>query len=243
MLLVAHGVDSFRAFPHYLPYANALWGGPENTYKYFSDSAVDWGEQLKWTKEWVDHNDIKECSFAYFAAPILLPSDYGIPCQLLPTFDTQGSGEITVAPVVRGPILVSMGDLSGYEFGTWVRNPYHRLFIRKPDEVIADGIAVFYGDQALPEAEALAHISRARANLRTDPQGALREARIAVALDPNGFDANRALGNALAATGDKDGARAAFTVALRRTFEMEQGAHAYWRPIVERRLATLTQGR
>lgn len=241
-LLVAHGIDSLRAFPHYIPYANALWGGPENTYKYFSDSAVDWGEQLKWTKEWVDRHNVKECSFAYFAAPILLPSDYGIPCQLLPTFDTQSSGEINVPSVVRGPILVSMGDLSGYEFGTWVRNPYQRLSVRKPDEVIAHSIAVFYGDQSLPELTALAHISRARGNMRNNPQEAVREARTAVALDPNGFDANRALGNALAATGDKDGARAAFTVALRRTTEMEPGAQADWRHIIERRLATLTQG-
>ncbi|MGA2568876.1 MAG: glycosyltransferase family 39 protein [Terracidiphilus sp.] len=240
-LLVAHAADSVRSFPHYVPYANALWGGPENSHRYFSDSAADWAEQLKWTKEWVDRHQVKECAFAYFAAPVLMPSDYGIPCQLLPTFDTQWGGQIEVAPVVHGPILISVSDLSGYEFGTWVRNPYHRLFVREPDEVIADSIAVYYGDQALPEAEALAHIDRAYAQLRTNPKEALREAKIATALDPNGFDANRALGNALAATGDLDGARAAFTVALRRTTGMEPGAEAHWKPIVEQRLANLAQ--
>ncbi len=242
-LLALHGVDSLRAFPHYLPYANALWGGPENSHRYFSDCMVDWGEQLKWTKEWVDRRQVKQCSFAYFAAPFLLPSDYGIPCQLLPTFDMQSEREIAVPPVVPGPVLVSVGDLSGYEFGTWVRNPYRRLARRKPDEIIAHSIAVFYGDQALPEVAALAHISRAGNLRRRDPQGAVREAREAVALDPSGFDANRALGNALAATGDLDGARAAFTVALERTAEMEPGAKAHWKPIVERRLAELVKGR
>jgi hypothetical protein len=95
--------------------------------------------------------------------------------------------------------------------------------VRKPDEVSAHSIAVYYGDQALPEAAALAHIRRARGRLTRDPQVAVREAKTAVALDPSGFDANRALGNALAAAGDRDGARAALTVALRRTTKMEPG--------------------
>ena len=51
---------------------------------------VDWAQQLKWTKQYLDANNIHECWFAYFAAPFLLPSDYGIPCKLLPTLDTTG---------------------------------------------------------------------------------------------------------------------------------------------------------
>jgi hypothetical protein len=75
------------------------------------------GQQLKWTKQWVDENPVTQCWFAYFPAPFLLPSDYGISCRLLPTADTVGEEGITVPPVVHGPVLVSFADLNGFEYG------------------------------------------------------------------------------------------------------------------------------
>ena len=36
LLLAAHAVESLRSFPNYIPFGNALWGGPANTHKYFS---------------------------------------------------------------------------------------------------------------------------------------------------------------------------------------------------------------
>jgi 4-amino-4-deoxy-L-arabinose transferase and related glycosyltransferases of PMT family len=238
-LLVAHAAESLRTFPNYIPFGNALWGGPAKTHEYFSDAAVDWAQQLKWTKQWLDENNVKECSFAYFAAPFLLPADYDIPCKLLPTFDTSYIQEITVPPVVKGPVLISYGDLAGYEFGTWVRNPYEFFNRRKPDAVIKDAIAVYYGDFAVPDATAMAYIRRANRGLRRDPVAALAAARQAVALVPNGFDANRALGDALEANGDFEGAKAAYRVVMSRLPEMEPSAQERWRPMLERRIAEL----
>ncbi len=242
ILLGAHAVESLRCFPNYIPFGNALWGGPANTHKYFSDAGVDWAQQLKWTKQWLDEHNVKECSFAYFAAPFLLPSDYDIPCKLLPTFDTSYIQEIQVPPVVKGPILISYGDLGGYEFGTWVRNPYEMFNRRKPDAVIMDSIAVYYGDFAIPDAQAMAYMRRATRGLRADPAAALGAARTAVSLVPNGFDANRALGEALAANGDWVGAKAAYGVVMGRLPEMEPSAQLHWRPILERRMAELDAG-
>jgi hypothetical protein len=242
ILLGAHAVESLRSFPNYIPFGNALWGGPANTHKYFSDAAVDWAQQLKWTKQWLDDHNVKECSFAYFAAPFLLPSDYDIPCKLLPTFDTGYIQEIQVPPVVKGPILISYGDLGGYEFGTWVRNPYEMFNRRKPDAVIMDSIAVYYGDFAIPDAQAMAYTRRATRSLRADPAAALSAARTAVSLVPNGFDANRALGDALAANGDWAGAKAAYEVVMSRLPEMEPSSQQRWRPILERRMAELDSG-
>ena len=145
-------------------------------------------------------------------------------------------------PVVKGPILISYGDLGGYEFGTWVRNPYEMFNRRKPDAVIMDSIAVYYGDFAIPDAEAMAYIRRATRGLRADPAAALSAARTAVSLVPNGFDANRALGDALAANGDLEGAKAAYGVVMGRLPEMEPSAQLRWRPILERRMAELEAG-
>ena len=239
-LLVWHAVDSVRVFPNYIPYANILWGGPSHTHEHFSDSATDWGQQLKWTKQWLDAHNIHDCSFAYFAAPFLLPSDYGIPCKLLPTADTSYEQDIPVPPVVHGPILVSLADLNGFEFGTKVRNPYQPLFLRQPDAIIANGIAVFYGDVSLPEAAAIEYQMQASRNLQKNPRAALAAARRAVALVPSGFDANLALGDAFAATGDPKAARAAYAVALNRIPEMEPTSQQQWRPVVEKKLAALS---
>jgi hypothetical protein len=87
-LLLWHVTDSVRMFPNYMPYANIFWGGPSKTNLYFTDSATEWGQELKWVKQWTDAHHITQCWFAYFPAPYLLPSDYGISCKLLPTLDT-----------------------------------------------------------------------------------------------------------------------------------------------------------
>lgn len=224
-------------FPNYMPYANVLWGSPANTHLYFSDSATEWGQELKWTRQWLDARGIKQCWFAYFPAPFLLPSDYGIPCKLLPTDDTMGEGDILLPPVVHGPLLISFADLNGFEFGTKVRNPYQKLFERKPDAVIANGVAVFNGDFSLPEAAALAYEQQAADALKKNPHAALIAAWQAVTLVPDGFDANLVLGDALAALGDRAAAQSAYTAAMRRVGDMEPSSQKQWRPVVAKKLA------
>ncbi|HEX4019554.1 MAG TPA: glycosyltransferase family 39 protein [Acidobacteriaceae bacterium] len=238
-LLLWHMAASVRMFPNYMPYANVLWGGRTKTHLYFSDSATDWGQQLKWTKTWLDAHHVQQCWFAYFPAPFLLPSDYDIPCKLLPTADTIGEMDIFLPPVVHGPILISFADLNGFEFGSKVRNPYQMLFERKPDAVIANGIAVFNGDFHLPDAAAMQYEWQARDLLRKNPQASLSAAQQAVALVPDGFDANLALGDAFAALGNPAAARAAYQVASNRIPEMEPTSQKQWRPILEKRLATV----
>jgi hypothetical protein len=247
-LLLWHAVDSVRTFPNYLPYANVLWGGPSKTHLYFSDSATDWAQQLKWTRQWVDSHNVKECWFAYFAAPFLLPSDYGIPCKPLPTLDTMSEEDIHVPPIVHGPVLISFGSLNGFEFGSKLQNPYQRLFEREPDDVIANSIAVFNGDFSLPEAAAIEYEQRSRASLEgnpeapkapKDPKAALLAAQQAVALVPNGFDANLALGDAAAALGDWPAAQAAYQTALARLAQGEPTAQEHWRPILDKKMATV----
>jgi hypothetical protein len=227
-LLLWHVVDSLRMFPNYMPYANVFWGGPSKTNLYFTDSATEWGQELKWVKQWTDSHHVTQCWIAYFPAPFLLPSDYGIPCRLLPTPDTGNQLNLDVPPIVHGPILISYPDLNGFESGTRVRNPYQTLFERKPDDVIANAVAVYYGDYALPDASAAQYIQRGQALLNKHPDQALALAHQAVAASPQGFDANRFLGDALIRNGDPAGAIAAYQVAKRRLADMEPGARQYW---------------
>lgn len=54
------------AFPHYLPYYNALGGGTENGYKHITDSNYDWGQDLKRLQTFVDENNIEHIRLNYF---------------------------------------------------------------------------------------------------------------------------------------------------------------------------------
>jgi 4-amino-4-deoxy-L-arabinose transferase-like glycosyltransferase len=234
-LLLWHVIDSVRMFPNYMPYANVFWGGPSKTNLYFTDSATEWGEELKWVKEWTDAHDVKECWIAYFPAPFLLPSDYGIPCQLLPTPD---NWDAYAPPVVHGPLLVSYPDLNGFELGSKVRNPYQSLFERKPDDVIVDAVAVYYGDFSLPDASATPYVRRGYQLLAKHPQQALALARQAVAASPQGFDSNWLLGDALVATGNPADAIPAYEIVKQRISEMEPSARAKSSPNLEKDLNT-----
>ena len=56
-LIAWFALESYRIRPHYLAYFNQLAGGPENGYKHLSDSSLDWGQDLKELRKWIDVNN------------------------------------------------------------------------------------------------------------------------------------------------------------------------------------------
>ncbi|GBE16803.1 dolichyl-phosphate-mannose-protein mannosyltransferase [bacterium BMS3Abin15] len=54
------------SFPSYLSYFNELVGGPKNGYKYVTDSNVDWGQDLKRLRDWVEENNVDKIRVDYF---------------------------------------------------------------------------------------------------------------------------------------------------------------------------------
>jgi len=229
-LVAAHCLSSLAAFPTYMAYANEAWGGPSQTHRYLTDSNTDWGQQLIAVKSYVDQHQIHDCWFAYFVAPFILPSDYGIPCKLLPTADTGwGAMEIEVPPVVHGPVFISYSDLVGYEFGSEKLNPYQDFIARKPDAVIQNGVAVYNGDFSIPMAQAISHVSKAWGLRRSkDLAGALQEAETAVSIDPQFIDAQRALGRMLQDQGRNAEAASHYNqaLAIARTMDPSTGTGA-----------------
>jgi hypothetical protein len=66
-LLVWYGLANLLAFPYYVSYFNELVGGPGQAYKYVTDSNVDWGQDLKRLKTYVDSNpQIQKIAVDYF---------------------------------------------------------------------------------------------------------------------------------------------------------------------------------
>ncbi len=53
-------------YPHFLSYFNEIAGGPDNGYVYTVDSNLDWGQDLKRLKKWVDENNIEKIYVDYF---------------------------------------------------------------------------------------------------------------------------------------------------------------------------------
>jgi hypothetical protein len=65
-LILWFTASSFSIYPHYLAYFNELVGGSDKGYKYLVDSNLDWGQDLKGLKKYMDDNDIGKIKLAYF---------------------------------------------------------------------------------------------------------------------------------------------------------------------------------
>jgi 4-amino-4-deoxy-L-arabinose transferase-like glycosyltransferase len=215
-LLVFQAVSSARAYPAYMAYANELWGGPSQTYKYLSDSNADWGQQLKSVKKYLDARGVKECWFVYFGEGVIDTKYYGIPCKPLPTADSLWVNEkIEAPPAIDGPVLISAGDLSGFEYGPGALNPYAQFQTLKPTAVIDYSVFVFDGHFEIPLAAAKSHIQTARGLMEAKQfDSALLEAQQAVALAPDNAEANAVLGDVLTELHRWEEARAAYEKAL-----------------------------
>jgi 4-amino-4-deoxy-L-arabinose transferase-like glycosyltransferase len=155
-LLAWQTVTTVRVAPNYMAYGNEAWGGPLQVRRYLSDANVDWGQQLKTVKRYLDQNQISDCWFAYFPDGAVQPRDYGISCKRLPT----PSGlwwfnlPMTVPPRIEGTVLISESVLDGVESGDGVLNPYDGFRELRPAAILADGVYVYRGSFPVPLASA-----------------------------------------------------------------------------------------
>jgi hypothetical protein len=223
ILLVYQAATAIRMYPAYMAYANEFWGGPTQTWKLLSDSNVDWAQQLKATKRYIDEHHIQDCWIIYFAEPVVDIRYYGIPCRTLPTMDSAWMGEdIETPPEIDGTLFFSAGDLSGFEFGPGKMNPYADFKKVKPVASIDYGIYVFQGHFAIPRAAAMSHAQRVPKLIEAkQPDRALAEAQQAVALAPDYAQGQLALGDALMASGQETEGRAAYQRALELATSIE----------------------
>ena len=241
VLLLVHAASSLLAFPNYIAYANELWGGPSQTYKYLTDSNSDWGQQLKSVKQYLDQRGVKECWFLYFAEGVAEPSYYGIPCKPLPTINTLWLNlPMDVPRSINGPVLISASNLSGVEFGPGTLDPYARFRLLKPTTVIDRGVFVFDGKFDLPLAAALSKVQKAQ-NLAQEKQldQALQEAQAAVALSPDSIHTQLALGDILREMGQPQQARASYEKALQLAKTIEPEFQIRSVPTIEEKLQSV----
>ena len=236
ILLLWNAVSSLRTYPVYLAYSNELWGGPSQTYRYLSDSNADWGQQLIAARKYLDSRHVQNCWMAYFAAVVADPAYYGVNCKPLTTIASVWlQPTIDVPASIDGPVLISAGVLSGYEFGPGELNPYEQFQHIRPTAVIEDGLFVFDGHFKIPLASALNHVTRAQIAARDNRlQDALSEAETAVTLAPRSVQAQAELGDILRQLKRPDESRAAFQKALESAQTIRPEFQHGWIPGLKR---------
>jgi hypothetical protein len=82
VLLVWYVVGAARIFPHDLAYFNEIAGGPDGGYNWLVDSNLDWGQNLKELKTWLDAHGVERVFLSQLSPS--RPEVYGIQATLLP---------------------------------------------------------------------------------------------------------------------------------------------------------------
>jgi hypothetical protein len=238
VLVALHIGSSLRAFPNYIAYANEFWGGSERSYKVLSDSNVDWAQQLKQTRKYLDDRGIKDCWFAYFDQVFVDPSYYHIPCKTLPTGLSRQTLTAAIPAQIQGTVLLSASELSGEFWGPGSLNPYAQFRNLRPDDVIGGGVLVFRGQFNLPLVSAISHQLAAIRFLQGGYlDRALQEAQTAVSLAPDDASSQALLGDALTQLKQKDDAREAYQRALLLARTVYPDFQSSMVPLLQDRLA------
>jgi len=186
---------------------------------------------------------VKDCWFVYFGEGVADFKYYGIPCKPLPTVVTLWLNEqLDVPAVIDGPVLISAGTLSGFEFGPGPLNPYEQFKRLKPAAVIQHGVFVFDGRFDIPLAAALDHMLKANNLLAAKQVGpALAEAQTAVTLAPNSVETQLMLGDVLAAMDQTEQARAVYEKALLLAKTVEPEFQIRVIPSIEQKLQSIAK--
>lgn len=77
LLLGWHIISSLASFPYSLSYFNEFVGGPSNGISWLDDSNIDWGQELKGVKRYMDEQRISSVTLFSFT-PYDNPDYYGI---------------------------------------------------------------------------------------------------------------------------------------------------------------------
>lgn len=139
--LACTAISSLRIAPHQLAYFNESIGGPEQGYRYLSDSNLDWGQDLKGLKAYIEREKLPIIYLSYFGtAP---PAYYGIRYQ-----DVASKGTLGPPPPEKVPADAPRKILaiSAYNFQDVSKadNPLFRwLWTRRPIAKIGYSIFVY----------------------------------------------------------------------------------------------------
>ena len=142
ILLVFTATSSLRIAPHQLAYFNEIVGGPDRGYYYLSDSNLDWGQDLKGLKAYMEREKLPIIYFSYFGtAP---PDYYGIRYQYVAgkgALEWPPPGDMVSPGAPRKLLAISVYNLQDV---SRPNDPLFRwLWVRQPTAKIGYSIFVY----------------------------------------------------------------------------------------------------
>lgn len=137
-------VEFAMVCPHYLAFFNQFVGGPSHGHEYLVDSNLDWGQDLKGLKRWMNQHDVHHINLSYFGTAD--PDYYKIDCTYLPGGPFYDDNRVS-NPRLPGFVAVSVTNLRGVYFPEATRGIYQPLLDMKPAAVIGYSIYVYWVDQ------------------------------------------------------------------------------------------------
>ena len=136
-------VSSLKTFPDFLTYFNETIG-TRPPHEILVDSNLDWGQDLKGLKRWMDKNSVKTIQLAYFGTAD--PAYYGIEAVYKPgTWKTvMSTPGLRADPGFSSYIAVSATHLTGVYLRPF--NPYVQFLLKKPVATIGRSILIYRTD-------------------------------------------------------------------------------------------------
>jgi hypothetical protein len=140
--LVFTAISSLRIAPHQLAYFNEFVGGPARGYHYLADSNLDWGQDLKGLKAYMEKGNLPIIYLSYHGTAA--PSYYGIRYQYVPgswPLDWPPPADKVPAHAPQKILAISVFNLQDVAFS---HEPLFRwLWSRKPLEKIGYSIFIY----------------------------------------------------------------------------------------------------
>ena len=210
-LLVFSAVGAVRTAPNYIPFANDLWGGYENTHKIFRGGNTDLGGSIKQVNEYLARENIGDCWISAIVHPELLKFEQ--PCRPMPSglrpFLSRNVID-AVPPVIEGTVILSVNELPPQG-----GDEYVPIAQSEPIAFIGGNMYVYRGRFEVPLAAAISRFHRSGALLRKNQvEDAIGEAREGISLAPTDPRPHLALGLALVRAGQTEEAREEFKVVV-----------------------------
>ncbi|HEX5215381.1 MAG TPA: tetratricopeptide repeat protein [Vicinamibacterales bacterium] len=219
MVTVFWAVQFGVAYPHTLAFFNPIVGA-EEAGTYLTDSNLDWGQDLKPLKVWMDERGVSRINLAYFGTAD--PDYYHINARRLP-----GAGLLDEShfekPELPGYVAISATVQSGVYLPKRWRLFYRAVRQLKPVATIGRSIRVYWMDKwpevplrltrQTPDPADLTGLKNlAAATFRLQWYGqAIRQYRLYLKYQARDLDALDGLGEALVRAGDHNAAIDTFT--------------------------------
>lgn len=106
LLLTTAGIH-----PDHLAYFNDMAGGPDGGHRILVDSNLDWGQDLKGLKTWMDERGVARVKLSYFGS--VDPALYDLDYDWLPSYVLPNRGATVVELPTTGWIAISVTNRVG----------------------------------------------------------------------------------------------------------------------------------